>query len=137
MRVLFGQPKQRADVKDERVNDRVDTIIGAGTVFTGDLEIKGTLRVDGRCEGKIVSSGDVVIGESGLVISTIEARNLQVAGTVKGEIKTAGILDISSTGKVYGDIEVGKVIIADGAVFQGQCRMKIAEAQTPAPAKKE
>lgn len=137
MKVLFGQLKPRGGVKDERVNDRVDTIIGAGTVFTGDLEIKGSLRVDGRCEGKIVSSGDVVIGESGLVVSTVEARNLQVAGTVKGEIKTSGLLDISSTGKVYGDIEVGKVTIADGAVFQGQCRMKIAETETPAQAKRE
>lgn len=137
MKFILGQPKPRADVKDERMNDRVDTIIGAGTVFTGDLEIKGTLRVDGRCEGKIVSSGDVVIGESGLIVSTVEARNLQVAGTVKGEIKTSGILDISSTGRVYADIEVGKVIIADGAVFHGQCRMKIAEAQTTAQAKRE
>ncbi|MBS3984913.1 MAG: polymer-forming cytoskeletal protein [Selenomonadales bacterium] len=137
MNVLFGQPKQRADIRDERINDRVDTIIGAGTVFTGDLEIKGTLRIDGKCEGKITSSGDVVVGEGGLVVSAVEARNLQVAGTVRGGIKTSGILEISATGKVYGDIEVGKVVIADGAIFQGQCRMHTAEAQTTAPAKKE
>ena len=106
MKALFGQPRQRADVKNERVNDRVDTIIGAGTVFTGDLEIKGSLRVDGKCEGKIVSSGDVVVGESGFIVSTVEARNLQVAGTVKGGIKTSGVLDISSTGKVLSLIHI-------------------------------
>ncbi|MBT9153786.1 MAG: hypothetical protein DDT39_00443 [Firmicutes bacterium] len=78
----------------------------------------------------------MVIGESGQLVSTVQARNLQVAGTVKGGIKTSGLLEISSTGKVYGDIEVGKVIIADGAVFQGQCRMNTAEAQ-PLPTKKE
>jgi len=134
---LFGQPKQRADIKDERLNDRVETIIGAGTVLTGDLEIKGTLRIDGRCEGKISSSGDVVVGESGFIVATVEARNLQVAGTVRGGIKTGGILEISATGKVYGDIEVGKVIVANGAIFQGQCRMHNAEADTAAKAKKE
>ena len=136
MKILFGQGKQRADVKDERANDKVDTIIGAGTALTGDLDIKGTLRVDGRCEGAITSSGDVVIGEGGLIVSAVQARNLQVAGTVKGGIKTSGVLEISSTGKVYGDIEVGKIIIADGAVFQGQCRMHITEGQT-GPTKKE
>lgn len=136
MKILFGQGKQRADVKDERANDKVDTIIGAGTALTGDLDIKGTLRVDGRCEGTITSSGDVVIGEGGLIVSSVQARNLQVAGTVKGGIKTSGVLEISSTGKVYGDIEVGKIIIADGAVFQGQCRMHTAEGQT-GPTKKE
>lgn len=137
MKALFGQRKPSADVKDERANDKIDTIVGAGTVLTGDLEIKGTLRVDGRCEGKIVSSGDVVVGEGGVVVSNVEARNLQVAGTVKGEVKTSGVLEISPTGKVYGDIEVGKVIIAEGAIFQGQCRMHIAEAETRAPANKE
>jgi cytoskeletal protein CcmA (bactofilin family) len=137
VKILFGQRKPGADVKDERANDKVDTIIGAGTVLTGDLEIKGTLRIDGRCEGKIISSGDVVVGEGGFIVSTVEARNLQVAGTVKGEVKTSGVLEISPTGKVYGDIEVGKVIIAAGAIFQGQCRMHIAEAETLPPAKKE
>ncbi|MBT9175838.1 MAG: hypothetical protein DDT20_00138 [Firmicutes bacterium] len=137
MNVLFGQSKARADVKDERANDKIDTIVGAGAVFTGDLDIKGTLRVDGKYEGKITSSGDVVIGESGQLVATVQARNLQVAGTVKGGIKTFGVLEISSTGKVYGDIEVGKVIIADGAIFQGQCRMNSAEGQSVPPAKKE
>ncbi len=135
--ILFRQPKQRVDVKDDKANDRVDTIIGAGTVFTGDLDIKGTLRVDGRCEGKVTSSGDVVVGESGQLVSTVQARNLHVAGTVKGDIKTPGVLEISPTGKVYGDIEVGKVIIADGAIFQGQCRMHIAAEQDAPHAKKE
>ena len=118
------------------MNDKVDTIIGAGTVFTGDLDVKGTIRIDGRCEGKITCSGDVIIGETGYVISSVQGRNLQVAGTVKGVIKTSGLLDISPPGKVYGDIEVGKIIIADGAVFQGQCRMHTAEGQA-GPTKKE
>lgn len=123
MTVLFGQTKQRAEGRDERVHDKVDTIVGAGTVFIGDIDIKGTLRIDGRCEGKITSSGDVIVGENGHIVSAVQARNLQVAGTIKGTVKSSGLLEIMPTGKVYGDIEVGKVMIADGAIFEGQCRM--------------
>lgn len=134
---MFGNTKGRAEVKDDKANDKVDTIIGAGTTFVGELQVKGTLRVDGRCEGKITSSGDVVVGEAGLVVSTIQARNLQASGTIKGHVKATGVLEITATGKLYGDIEVGKLMISDGAVFQGQCKMHSGEVDAVKAEKKE
>lgn len=134
---MFGNTKGRIEPKDDRANDKVDTIIGAGTAFVGELQVKGTLRVDGRCEGKITSSGDVVVGETGSIVTTVQARNVQVSGTVKGNIRATGVLEITSSGKVYGDIEVGKLVISDGAVFQGQCKMQSGEPESNKDEKKE
>lgn len=126
---MFSQ-KNKAEAVQERVNDRVDTIVGAGTVFVGEIHVKGTLRIDGRAEGKVESSGDVVIGEGGVAETTVQARNLRISGLLKGNIKTMGTLEITETGKLYGDVEVSKIIINDGAIFQGQCVMK-AEPESP------
>lgn len=131
---MFGNNKPRTDAAQDRLNDRVDTIIGAGTVIVGDIHVKGTLRVDGKAEGKVECTGDVVVGEGGIAESTIQSRNLKVAGTLKGNVKITGTLEITETGKLYGDVEVGKIIISDGAVFQGQCTMKV---DAPSPEKKE
>ncbi|MDP3488356.1 MAG: polymer-forming cytoskeletal protein [Bacillota bacterium] len=131
---MFGN-KPRTEAALDRINDRVDTIIGAGTVFVGDIHVKGTLRIDGRVEGKIECSGDVVIGEGGVAETAVQARNLKVAGVLKGNATASGVLEITDTGKLFGDIEVGKLVISDGALFQGQCTMKV-EAP-PYPEKKD
>ncbi len=103
--------------------DRVETIIGKETVFTGKLVASGTLRVDGRVEGEIISQGDVVVGEGGQVTAQIQARNLLLAGRVKGNVTANGRLEIAATGRLEGDVQVGGLVVEDGAVFLGNCSM--------------
>ncbi|KAF0193939.1 MAG: hypothetical protein FD169_2156 [Bacillota bacterium] len=129
---MFGN-KPRIEAAQDRINDRVDTVIGAGTVFVGEIHVKGTLRIDGRAEGKVECSGDVVIGEGGVAETVVQARNLKVAGILKGNATASGTLEITDTGKLFGDIEVGKLAISDGAIFQGKSTMK---AETTASSEK-
>lgn len=107
----------------DKHGDRVETIIGAGTHLTGTLHVKGALRIDGKADGKIEAAGDVVIGEGSVVESSIEGRNVKIAGMVRGDIKAAGTLEIAASGRVFGDVTVSKLNINDGAVFQGTCNM--------------
>jgi len=124
---LFGSNKTKSESQQERMHDKVDTIIGAGTLFVGEIHVKGTLRIDGRVEGKMICSGDIVVGESGVIEAELRARSIKLAGILKGNTYASGILEIVSTGKLYGDLEVGKLVINDGAVFQGQCKMQNTE----------
>ena len=108
----------------ETVNiGKVDTIIGKETNFQGNIKAHGTLRVDGKVEGEIDCQGDVVIGESGIVTAELKAKNLLVAGFIKGNVNVSGKLEIASSGKLEGDISTGSLIIDDGALFQGTCKM--------------
>ncbi len=110
--------------KKETVNsDKVETIIGKETTFQGTLKAKGTLRVDGRLEGEIECEGDVVVGETGVIIAEVKAKNLLIAGTIKGNVVISNKLEIATSGKLEGDVTTPSIIIDDGAIFQGNCQM--------------
>ena len=103
--------------------DSGDTIIGKGTFIQGELKGTGLIRVDGKVVGTIETTGDVVVGSGGEVQARIRAENVVAAGQVRGTVTAAGRLEISRTGKLYADATVGALVIEDGALFQGQCKM--------------
>lgn len=104
--------------------DEIETIIGAGTVFQGTITAKGTVRIDGGLKGDIVTKGDVVIGDSGKIEGNLEARNVIIAGEMQGNIGATGKLEVASSGRITGDLRVKSLVIDDGAIFQGNCRME-------------
>ncbi|HHX50371.1 MAG TPA: polymer-forming cytoskeletal protein, partial [Clostridia bacterium] len=59
--------------------------------------------------------------------ANLKARNVLVAGTVRGNITALGKVEVASTGKIFGDLQVGSLVIDDGAVFHGSCQMRSEE----------
>ncbi len=110
--------------KEEANFEKVDTLIGKETVFEGNLNAKGTLRVDGKVIGEITCQGDIVVGESGFVEAGIKARHILVAGVIKGNVSAQGKVELASTGNIKGDINVASLIIDDGAALEGNCSMQ-------------
>lgn len=110
---------KRRDTRGEKL----DTIIGNGAGFSGNLKVEGALRVDGRVDGEINVQGDIIIGKTAFIQAAIKGRNAIVAGEVHGDISLEGKLELDKTGKLFGDIEVAKLVIHEGALFQGNSRM--------------
>ncbi|MCF6096272.1 polymer-forming cytoskeletal protein [Thermovorax subterraneus] len=107
-----------------RVNpEAVDTLIGKGTEIKGTVKATGVLRIEGRVEGELESTGDIIVTETGVVNAQLKARNAVIAGEVNGNIFLSGKLEIKSSGKVLGDLRVEGMIVEDGAFFQGRCEM--------------
>ena len=115
---MFGAKPKTIDTT------QIETIIGKETSFNGTIEATGTIRVDGKFEGQLTSSGDVIIGENGEVKAQIKARSALIAGTLQGNISITDKLELLSTGKLYGDIDAAVLSIGEGAVFRGACTMK-------------
>lgn len=105
------------------VSKRIDTIIGKDTSVKGRIDAEGSIRIDGKFEGEIFTSGDLIVGESGNVTANVEAKNISVAGEVRGNVTARGKLELIPTGKLYGDVRMSVLVVEDGAVFQGQCEM--------------
>ncbi len=103
--------------------DRIETVIGSNTVVKGDMEIKGTVRLDGRLEGTIRADW-IVIGERGHIKGDAFANGVIVGGTVDGNISTGESIEIQSNGKVYGDVQTQKLTVLEGGVFEGHSKMQ-------------
>jgi cytoskeletal protein CcmA (bactofilin family) len=101
-----------------------DTLIGQGTVLEGKLECEAGIRIEGEFRGEIVCKGDVTIGESGIARSTIEARDVTVAGKVFGAVTTNGRLTVTASGEIHGNVDAKTLVILDGAVLNGLCLME-------------
>ena len=104
--------------------ENLSTIIGKDSVFTGDMEVKGTLRVDGRIKGRIICDETVSIGATGEVEAEIDAKIVIVAGTVVGNIRTSEKIEMQTKAKVVGDVSTKNIVIEQGAIFHGSCQMK-------------
>lgn len=97
--------------------------ISAGTVFKGEIESKSDIRIDGTFDGKITTSGRVVVGEGAFVKGEMLCENADVYGKVEGKVTVREILSLKSACEVKGDLEISKIAVELGASFDGTCKM--------------
>jgi cytoskeletal protein CcmA (bactofilin family) len=97
--------------------------LGENTSFEGKLSFHGTVRIDGHFKGEIYSDGTLIIGERGVVAADINTHCVVIRGEVHGNINTALSTEIHSKGKVYGSIVTSSLVIHEGVIFEGNCRM--------------
>ncbi len=110
--------------KSSAINtDRIDTLIGKNTKFTGNLTTEGTVRIDGEIIGDLILSGNLIMGEHGNIKGNIEADNVHLSGVIEGNVISANQVHIATTGKLYGDISVKNIVIDEGGLLQGNCNM--------------
>lgn len=105
----------------KRENKEFDIIIGLSSKIVGDLSSEGSIRIDGKVDGDIKSSGDVIIGDHAEVNADIEAEYCEISGKVSGSIHTETQLKIFKSGQLDGDITVSSFTIEEGGIFSGNC----------------
>ncbi|MES2431854.1 MAG: polymer-forming cytoskeletal protein [Bacteroidota bacterium] len=99
------------------------TIIGAGTIITGDIESNGDIRIDGKLIGNVFSKAKILIGVEGVVQGDLNGQNADVLGNIAGKIKITDLLQLRDKASVKGDIFAGKLQIEPSVTFNGQCHM--------------
>ncbi len=102
---------------------KIDSFLGASTVFEGKLKSSETVRIDGHFKGEILAKGNLTVGESALIQSDIHAFSVMVSGQIQGNIFADHRVDILASGKVFGDIQAPIIAMDEGAVLEGIVRM--------------
>lgn len=98
--------------------------VGSGTVVTGEATFKAMMRIDGQLSGRIASSsGTLIIGTNGRVDANIDVAVAQIHGTVNGDIIATQRLELGRSAKVNGNIQSPSLVIEQGAIFEGSCKM--------------
>jgi len=104
---------------------KISGFIDRDSEIIGDIKFKENFRIDGIFKGKILSGNGLIIGETGEVEADIDVVTIAINGRVKGSIKAKERIEIFSKGRVIGSVSAPKLIIEDGAFFQGSCQMEM------------
>ena len=115
------------DIKEGKLSG----FVGHGTSLTGDTTFQMMLRVDGHLTGTVTSEGGtLMVGNNGQLDANVAVGIAQVNGTVNGDIVATEKIQLGRTARVVGNVSTPKLIIEDGAIFEGGCTMlKAREAQ--------
>ena len=98
-------------------------LIAAGTVFEGKLKTPGSIRVDGKVIGDIVASQNISVATSGDIEGNLTAASVTIGGKLKGSAVAQEKLVFESKAVVRGDIRAAKLVVDEGAQFDGKCAM--------------
>lgn len=119
----------------------LNALLGRGSEFEGKLTFEGTVRIDGKFTGSIVSNDVLVVGEGAKITAEIACGTIIVHGEINGNIKAKTTVELHHPAKVRGNIETPVLMIEKGVMFEGQTKMEGLEkpaarpVATPVPVK--
>jgi cytoskeletal protein CcmA (bactofilin family) len=104
-------------------NNKLESIIGKNSDIRGELNVSGTLRVDGMVHGKL-NAECVIISETAMVKGDIKARAIIVGGKVEGNLIGEEMIEIKPKGIVLGEIFTNKFFVIEGGTLNGRVQMR-------------
>lgn len=104
--------------------NEINAFLGGDTEFEGKLSFKGTVRIDGNFKGEIFTEGTLIVGEAAVVKSDIHVSHIIISGEIHGNIMAENRIEIHAPGKVFGNIQAPAVVIEEGVIFEGNCKMQ-------------
>ena len=113
-------------------SEELNGFMDEGTEFLGELRFRHTFRVDGRLRGRIVSENTLVVGESARVEADIDCGIVSIRGSVVGRVLGRQRIELLAGARVQGTLVAPKLVIEDGAAFEGDCQMAPAPPAAPA-----
>ena len=112
------QGKSLPDPLEERTIDVTASM--QGTISFSDPV---NLRIQGSFEGKLQAKGQLTVGEKAHVKAEVEADRVTIAGKVEGKVMARELLQVTSTGQCIGEITTSRLIVEEGGILQGECRV--------------
>ena len=109
--------------KSKRRNDNFSAYLDEGSEIEGTYTFSGTVMLNGKFKGNIQSTDTLVIGEKGVVNATISAGTVLISGEVVGNVLATERVELRASARVFGDIEAPVVVVEEGVLFEGHCRM--------------
>ena len=101
--------------------DVSNNVIGENSYFTGRFLINGSLRIDGRFEGKYLQADQLYVGQNGKIRTNINASSVIVEGMIIGNINASNRVLLMPTARILGDLRTPELIIQNGVILEGRC----------------
>lgn len=95
------------------------SVVDEQMVIHGEISTEGTIRIDGRLEGRVHRAGTMIIGSKGVVVGDLEAREVIIGGILEGNVVVDGRIEIQAAASVHGDIKATAMLFHEGATVNG------------------
>ena len=110
--------------KANKIDNRIDTLIGVDTRIEGDLHFSGGLRLDGAIRGNVSEQNGtpstLILGEHGKIEGAITAAKIVLVGKVTGPVKSIQFIELQATARIVGDLHYKSLEMHTGAVIEGK-----------------
>jgi len=101
----------------------IGSLLGDGSEFAGKLTFLGTVRIEGRFEGEILSEGTLVVA-GGEVRGKVDVDALVITGgLVDAEVTARSSVELHPPGRLNGTVKTPSLQMEKGAIFRGRCLM--------------
>lgn len=118
---MFGDKKSKNSTVNQE-NFAANTI-QSGTSIQGEVVSDGSIRIDGKLDGSLSTKGKLVIGSSGVITGDVVCQNANIEGKIDGKIEVSEMLILKQSAVILGDISTKKLVVEEGAVFNGKIVM--------------
>ncbi|MBI2361063.1 MAG: polymer-forming cytoskeletal protein [Deltaproteobacteria bacterium] len=105
-------------------NTTSTSVVDQGCDLEGRITFVGTLVLNGKFQGEIRSSGTLLIGETAQVQADVQVGVLIGSGEVRGSIIASERVELKGTARIFGDIVTPVLVLEEGVIFDGHCKMK-------------
>jgi cytoskeletal protein CcmA (bactofilin family) len=121
---MLDKKSKEAKEKDTLERREVNAFMGAETFFEGKLTYTGAVRLDGRFKGVIRSDDTLIVGDTGRIEGEIHVGITIIQGEVVGNVYGKERVELHHPGRMIGNVTAPVVIMDEGAIFEGNCKMK-------------
>jgi cytoskeletal protein CcmA (bactofilin family) len=109
---------------------RIGAFLDEGSEIEGRYTFSGTVMLNGRFKGEISTTDTLIIGDKGVMNGDVRAGQVLISGEVVGNVSAAERVELKRTARVFGDVEAPVVVVEEGVLFEGHCRMTKANPNT-------
>ena len=114
--------------KNSSERDQASTsVIDQGCELEGRFTCFGTVVVNGKFQGELFSSDTLLLGETGELKGEVQVGVAVVSGQITGSIIARERVELRPTARIFGDIITPVLVLEEGVVFDGHCKMKAEE----------
>ena len=101
----------------------ITAFLGKGTEFKGVISFEGTIRVDGKVEGEIISKDTLIASDGAFLNGDITVGTIISSGRIVGNVIATEKVHLLAPANVQGTIKTPKLIIEEGVIFDGKSEM--------------
>ena len=129
-------PSNVAPLPTASRSPELNALLGKGSQFEGKLIFEGTVRIDGKFSGEIISTDQLIIGEGAEVKATVKVGTLVCLGDYQGDATASKGIELKAPAKVRGNLTTAAIVVERGVFFDGTCKMDTGGSSSPGAAKK-